>query len=123
MNYRIKVKKLGNKWYLDIDHLDPRHIEFNEKLCRVFNIYDIFNQGQLDIYLIETYNIVYDNTVFINDEDLLRYFTTSDAFDIRFIVKDHEFSISSDMYDLLECQYNPNFHKTYYNIEIHNWTI
>ena len=120
MNCRIKAKKLGNKWYLDINHLDPIDIAFDDKICKVFTLYDTYNIGELEIELTETYSIVYNNTIFINDKDLLRYFTTSDDFDIRFTVRDHEFSISSNMYNLIESCFNPNFHKTYYTIEIHN---
>lgn len=123
MDYRIKAKRLGNKWYADLDHLDPEDIAFNDKLCKVFDLYDTYKRGELEIELNEVYSIVYDNTIFINDDDLLKYFTTSDSLEIRFMVRDHEFSISDDMYSLIERQYNTNFHKTYYIIEIRNWTI
>lgn len=123
MNYRIKTKKLGNRWYLDVDHISPSSIAFNDKICKVFNLCDTYNYGELTISLMEEYSLVYNNNIFINDADLLKYFTTDDHFDIRFMVKDHEFSISSDMYNLLELQFNPNFHKTYYRLEIFNWTI
>ena len=73
---------------------------------------DIYNEHELEIALIESSGFIMDNNMFINDEDLLKYFTTDENFEIRFLVKDHEFSISSDMYDLLEYQFNPNFHKT-----------
>ena len=118
MNYTIIIKKLGNRWYLDINHLDPSDILFNDKLCKVFNLFDKNNNGKLYIHLIEEYSIIYQNTIFINDEDLLRYFTTMDSFDVRFMISDHEFSISAEMYNVLECELNLNFHKTCYRIEI-----
>lgn len=123
MDYTFTVKKLGNKWYLDIDHTDPFSILFNDKINKVFTLCDIYNEHELEIALIESSGFIMDNNIFLNDEDLLKYFTTDESFEMRFLVKDHEFSISSDMYDLLEYQFNPNFHKTYYRIEIHNWTI
>ena len=123
MNYRFKAKRLGNLWYLDINHLDPVDIAFNEKICKLFNLYDKYNNGELELKLDEVYSIVYPNTVFFNDDDLLRYFTTADDFDIQFVTMDHCFSISSNMYNLIESQFNCNFHKTYYTIEILNWTI
>lgn len=123
MNYKINVKRLGNRWYLNIDHTDPRDIAFNDKLCKVFSLYDTNNSGELEIELIELHSLVYDNTIFINGDDLLRYFTTSDNFEMRFLVRDHEFSIYSEMYSLIECNFNTNFHKTYYRIEIYNRTV
>ena len=118
MDYTIVVKKLGNRWYLDVDHENPLDIAFNDKLCRVFNLYDKYNQGQLYIVLVEEYSLIYYNTLFVNDEDVLRYFTTSDDFDMRFIVRDHEFTIPVSMYHIIEMEFNPNFHKTCYRLEI-----
>ena len=120
MNYRFYAKKLGNNWYLDINHTDPIDIAFNEKINKVFNILDTSQNGCLEITLYESYSFVPDNAIFINDEDVLRYFTTNDNFDMRFIVYDKEFTISSNMYHLIECQYNTNFHKTLYTVEIRN---
>ena len=77
MNFRIKTKRLGKIWYLDVDHLDPLDIVFNDKLCKVFTLYDKYNTGELLINLTESYSLVYDNTVLINDDDLLKYFTTA----------------------------------------------
>lgn len=119
MDYKFTVKQLGNKWYLDMDHLDSKEISFNEKINKVFNLYDKLKTGQLTIELVEMYSIMDENTIFINDEDLFRYWTTSDDFDIHFIVRDIEFSISSDMYESIEYNFNPNFHKTIYRIEIY----
>ena len=123
MDYVITTKKLGNNWYLDIIHDNPTAIMFNKKISRFFSQVDVYNEGILQIYLTECHSIIPDNTIFINDLDILRYFTTSDNIDIRFSVYDHEFCISSDMYYLLEQNFNPNFHKYTYTIEISNRTI
>ena len=120
MNYRFYAKKLGDNWYLDVRHTDPVDIQLNEKISKVFNVLDKSKSGCLEILLFESYSFVPDNSVYINEEDILRYFTTEDEFNIRFIVFDKEFSISSNLYYLLECQYNTNFHKTLYTIEIRN---
>lgn len=121
MNYILKTKKLGNNWYLDIDHIDPDDIRLNEKICKVLTLLDKNNNGELEIVLTESYSIVEENTIFINDEDLLSYFTTSDSINIRFSINDHEFYISDNLYNLLEYKFNPNFHKTVYTIDIFNW--
>lgn len=120
MNYRFYAKKLGEKWYLDIKHSDPLDIALNEKICKVFNKLDKLQTGCLEISLFESYSFVPDNAIYIKDEDILKYFTTEDCFDIRFIVYDKEFSISSNLYYLIECQFNTNFHKTLYTIEVRN---
>ena len=120
MDYRLYAKKLGSNWYLDVEHLDPVDIALNEKICKVFNILDKSKTGCLEIVLLESYSFVPENAIYVNDEDILRYFTTDDNFDIRFIVYDKEFSISSNLYYLLEYQFNTNFHKTLYTIEIRN---
>ena len=122
MNYTFKTKRLGNNWYLDIDHEDPNSILLNEKISKTLTMIDKFNRGELTIELSESYSIIRPNTIFINDDDLLNYFTVADNMDIRFYVNDHEFSISDELYTLLEYQFNPNFHKTVYTIEIFNWT-
>ena len=59
------------------------------------------------------------NIIYFNEEDIVRYLTTDDNFDIRFVVNEHEFLISSDVYWLLENQFNFNFHKTSYKIHIY----
>ena len=120
MNYTFKTKRLGNNWYLDIDHEDPNSILLNEKISKTLTMIDKFNRGELTIELSESYSIIRPNTIFINDDDLLNYFTVADNMDIRFYVNDHEFSISDELYTLLEYQFNPNFHKTVYTIEIFN---
>lgn len=122
MNYTIKAKKLGRNWYLDVDHIDPSDILLNNKISKVFNLIDKNSSGELTIVLNECYSIIEPNTIFINDDDLLNYFTTTDDINIRFYINDHEFYISDCLYNLLECQFNPNFHKTVYTIEILNWT-
>lgn len=123
MDYRFTIKRLGNTWYLDIDHNDPYDIMFNKKLSKVFTMYDKYGKGQLELNLIEIHSIIFPETMFFNEQDLLTYFTTTDSFDVRFMVDDHEFSISSEMYNLVEYLFNPNFHKTCYKVDIRNWTI
>ena len=120
MNYKLKAKRLGEYWYLDLDHIDPKHIQFNDKIDKVLNLYDIYNAGELEIELTEVYSVIQDNTIFFDEKDLLRFFTTADDIKMKFYLRDHVFWISSDMYSLIEQQLNPNFHKTYYTIDILN---
>lgn len=118
MNFIIKAKRLGDNWYLDLDHLDPNDIRLNRRESKVLSMIDKYNRGELYIALNEEYSIVNPDTIFLEDSDLLRYFTTSDSFNMRFYINDHEFSISTETYSLIELEFNPNFHKTLYKIEI-----
>lgn len=115
MNYKFTAKRLGQHWYLDVNHNSPLDISFNSKIEKYFFL---FNCSEIEIKLYEVFSIVEENTIYLNEFDVNRYFTTSDDFDIRFTVRDHEFEISSDMYYLLESEYNLNLHKSMYTIEI-----
>ena len=123
MNYRIRIKKLGNHWYPDIEHNDPYDLSLNDKIDRFLDFFDKENSGELEVYLLETYSFIENNTILFNDDDILRYLTTADEFNLRFCVDDREFEISSNLISLLEYEYNPNFHKACYKIEISNRTI
>lgn len=123
MNYKIRIKKLGTHWYPDIDHTDPYDLCLNEKIDKSLDLFDKNQFGQLDLYLWETYTVVDDNTIIFNDSDILRYLTTTDDFDLTFYVGDHEFNISSTLFNLIESVYNPNFHKSFYRIEISDRAI
>ena len=59
---------------------------------------------------------------YFNEEDIIRYLTTDDDFDLHFVINNHEFTISSDLYWLLENQFNFNFHKASYRIHIYQIT-
>ena len=88
MNYRFTAKKLGQHWYLDINHNSLFDISFCEKIEKDFYR---FNCSEIEIKLYEVFSIVEENTIYLNEFDINRYFTTDDDFDIRFTVRDHEF--------------------------------
>lgn len=44
---------------------------------------------------------------------------TDDDFNIRIYIRGHEFLISSDLYYLLELQFNFDFQNNYYKIELY----
>lgn len=115
MNYTFKAKRLGNHWYLDIEHNDLYEIVLNEKIDRVLS--KVSNDTVI-INLYEVYSIADENTIFFDESDILRYLTTDDDFNLRFWIGDHEFYISSDLYYCLEMNYNVNFHKSMYTIDL-----
>lgn len=123
MNYKIRIKKLGTHWYPDVDHNDPYDLCLTEKIERFLDIFDKECSGQLDVYLWETFTVIDDNTIVFNDADILRFLTTTDEFNLNFYVGDYSFEISSNLFNVIESVFNPNFHKYFYKIEISNGTI
>lgn len=116
----FKVKKVGNHWYPDIKHERGYIDGFDEKIDRYLSIIDISKSNELTIEF-EELGVIFAgiNIIYFNESDIVRYLTTDDVFDIRFEVNNHEFTIYSDIYWLLEYQFNFNFHKTSYKIHIY----
>ena len=69
-----------------------------------------FDFEQLDDII--SYDNMHDipNIVYFNDDDIARYMMTTDDFDLHYMVNGHIFEISSDLYCLLEENFNFNFH-------------
>lgn len=117
---KFKLKKIGNHWYPCINHELGDSINLTEKVDRYLNILDLGKTEELTIEFEELGALFYGvNIIYFSEEDIVRYLTTDDDFDIRFIVNKHEFLISSDLYWLLEEQFNFNFHKSSYKIHIY----
>lgn len=117
---QFKILKLGNHWYPSIKH-DLGYINgFDEKIDRYLNILDLSKDGELTVEF-EELGVIFAgiNIIYFNEDDIVRYLTTTDDFDLRFVVNNHEFTISSDLYWLLEDQFNLNFHKASYKIHIY----
>ena len=112
----LTLRKVGNHYYPCIIHECFEEIQLDPKLERVL---DLLKQSDINVTFYGQYGVVPNTMVLqFNDEDILRYLTTADDFDIRFYINNHEFFISSYLYTLLEEQFNFNFHKTLYRIEI-----
>lgn len=117
---KFKLKKIGKHWYPCINHELGDSINLTEKIDRYLNILDLGKTEELTIEFEELGALFYGvNIIYFSEEDIVRYLTTDDDFDIRFIVNKHEFLISSDLYWLLEEQFNFNFHKSSYKIHIY----
>lgn len=120
MNKQFKVRRIGNHWYPSINHELGYLCGFNEKIDRYLDIIDQSKCGELTIEFEELGMLVFGiNIVYFDDQDIVRYLTTDDSFDLRFMVNDRLFQISSDMYWLLESVFNFNFHKCLYKIHIY----
>lgn len=119
----IKILKVGNHLYPDINHSEAYEIQLSEKIERVLqkyiSIHQELNGDSCEIVFYEQYDIIADRGILqFKEADIVKYLTTDDDFDLTFYIDDHEFTISSDLYSLLEQQFNFNFHKTLYRIEI-----
>ncbi len=116
----LKLKKLGNHWYPSINHDLGFIPSFDEKIDRYLSIIDIANLEEITVEF-EELGVIFGgiNILYFDESDIVRYLTTSDCFDLRFTINNHEFKISSDLYWLLEFHFNFNFHKTSYRIHIY----
>lgn len=119
----IKLKKVGNHWYPCIPHLQGQNIFFCRNAERYFNLISkpkIIDPEELTLELeeigVEIYGI---NNIYFYEEDITRYLTTDDYFDLRMEINGYTFIINSDFYFLLEDLYQLNFHYTSYKIHIY----
>lgn len=116
----LKVRKIGNHWYPCIEHDLSLNIGFDKKTEYYFNmIGKKFLIDELIIHFDEVIGtLIDDNMILFNEKDILRYFTTDDFFDLEFKIGRHSFTINSDLYWLLETQFNFNFHKNDYRVYV-----
>ena len=114
----IKIKRLGNHWYFDINHDFLDELSFDEKIDRILSVLSNGEANEFELSIYETGCILHENTLQFSDESITRYFTTNDEFDICFWIGDKPFTISSNLYYLLEKEYGFNFHDTLYCIEL-----
>ena len=122
----FKIKKIGSYWYPDIEHIQNQIYTFDYKLNRFLNKLDKYNNGELTIeFDLWDDTIIFDenndipNIVYFNESDLIRYLMTSDDFNLQYMVNNYLFEISSDLYCLLEENFNFNFHKELYSIHVY----
>lgn len=118
----IKFKKVGNHWYPCINHSQEHNITLCRNASRWLNLFSkskILYPEEIDINFEEIgVEINGINIIYFYEEDITRYLTTDDYFDMRFNINGYTYSISSDLYMLLEEQYHFNFHKESYKIHI-----
>lgn len=122
----FKLKKLGSYWYPDIEHAPNQIYTFDEKLNRYLNILDVHKRNEIT-FDFEPFNDIIDyddnqdipNIIYFNDDDITKYMMTTEDFDLHYIVNGHIFKISSELYCLLEENFNFNFHKEVYNIYVY----
>ena len=118
MNILIKVKKVGNHWYPNLKHDDPLDLMLDPKMEKLLTLLDKNNTGELHFGLSEVHTWLEPNTIQFRDEDIVRWLTTTATFTVKVFIRDHEFEVSTLLMDLFEEQFNTNFHKTLYSIDL-----
>lgn len=118
MNILITVKKVGNHWYPNLKHDDPMDLILDRKMEKFCTLLDKDNTGQLHFLLSENHTWIDSSAIQFEDEDLWRWLNTTEVFPVRIYIGDHQFEVSTLLMDLFEEQFNTNFHKTYYKIEL-----
>ena len=118
---QLIFKKVGNHWYLDIEHNNPQDLILDPILERFLSLRDSLNLGIVDnIYLVEQSGFIEPKGLLqFTDEDLLRYFTTKDIFKMNIFISNYHFQISSNLYSLLENKYQLDFHISAYRLTIY----
>lgn len=116
----FKIKKVGNHWYPCIPHPHGTLCELDRKAEFIFNKLDKLKSEELTIELEEqTIFVIEKDTIFFHEQDITKYFTTNDFFQLRIKINNHIYTISSDLYWLLENAYHLNLHDTIYSINIY----
>lgn len=87
----------------------------DEKIERSLTAMDKYHDGIINIKLSEQSTILYGTILQFRDEDLTRFFTTTDDFDFIVYIGERTFPVSSALYSLLEDLFNFNFHKITYS--------
>lgn len=118
---QLTFKKIGNHWYLDIEHDNPQDLILDPVLERFLSRLDSLNIGIVDnVYLVEQTGFIEpEGLLQFTDEDLLRYFTTKDIFKMNIFISNYHFQISSNLYSLLENKYQLDFHISAYRLTIY----
>ena len=85
---------------------------------KLLTLLDKNSCGELKFLLSEVHTWTNPNSIQFEDKDIWRWLNSTDEFQVRMYIQDHCFNISSLLMDLFEEQFNTNFHKTFYSIEL-----
>ena len=108
----LTIKKVGNHWYPDIPHTSGADISLSPNTDRFLNLLGaIKNTDKFTLYIDEVPWVTDENKIiYVNEEDLTRYYVTDDYFTIRFTVGGNEFGISVYLYYCLSTELDLNLH-------------
>lgn len=118
MNLIIKVVKVGNHWYPNLQHSDPKELILDRKLEILFTRLDCSGLGELTFLLSEVHSWMTNDVIQFDENDIVKWITSDKNFDLTVYIGDHDFKVSSVLLDLFETQFNTNFHKNLYSINL-----
>ena len=85
---------------------------------KLLTLLDKNHLEELHFLLSEVHTWIEPNTIQFSDEDIWKWLNTTATFPIKMYIGDHEFEVSTLLLDLFEGQFNTNFHKTLYSINL-----
>lgn len=115
----LKIKKLGNHWYPDLNHFDPNDLSLDPKMEYFLSVVSRRLRTEcLTITLKEQSEVLGTSPIIqFEESDIVRYLTTNDDFFITIYIKDHPFYITSELYTLLEETFDLDFSNKLYTLE------
>jgi hypothetical protein len=119
----LTIKKVGDHWYPCIPHEKGADISLDDYTERFLSLWCSIKGVTEVSFIIEENPWVLNerNVIYINEEDLTRYFVTDDYFPIRFTIDNKEFSIGVYLYYCLTKVFNLSFHTGLYQIKLLNY--
>lgn len=119
----LTIKKVGNHWYPDLVHNLGTDLSLGEAIENKLNELSIATCIDKLTFIIEEVPWIIDESeiIYINEEDLTRYYITDDYFPMRFVVNDREYSIEMSAYDLIINDLDLKFHTDLYQIKLENY--
>lgn len=119
----LTIKKVGNHWYPDLVHNLGTDLSLGEAIENKLNELSITMCTDKLTFIIEEVPWIINESeiIYINEEDLTRYYITDDYFPMRFIVNNQEYSIEMSAYDLIITDLDLKFHTDLYQIKLENY--
>ena len=113
----VNFRKLGNHWYLDIDHNDPRDLVLYDKVERVLDLIDAYKFGHVSIYIVQQGIIIHTlGLVEFKDSEITRYISSDCPFNMTVKIDGHDFIISSKILKLIEANYDVDIARDIYRL-------
>lgn len=118
MNKILILKKIGNHWYPNINHGFGEDISLTRNIEHYLNL--IFKDTDIVHIGFEEYNIIFDEygILYLNEQDITRFYTTDDEFNIRFELYNINLSINATLFMYIQNQLGLRFHEDIYKIHI-----
>lgn len=116
---KIDFIRVGNHWYPQMNHDDPKDLMLDPHLEKVIDHLNKFKFDSFSVYLFEITGVMPENGIVQFDEnDITRYLTTTDDFDLTMFIDNHRYKISNRLFSLLEKNFNLELCKVLYKLDI-----